>query len=94
MAYTIEAINGKKNMKKMAKKHAQMAFFNLFFFFVLFLSQITNWRIKKIASSTSNVSKNGKCVFSRTFIFLFHEKKKITGPSTYEIHYAHMIKHS
>ena len=72
-----------------------LLFLIVFVCVVLCLSQITNWRIKKIASSTSNVSINGKkCVFSRTFIFLFHEKKKITRPSTYEIHYDHMIKHS
>ena len=57
-----------------------LLFLIVFLCVVLFLSQITNWRIKKIASSTSNVSINGKkCVFSRTFIFLFHEKKKDNG---------------
>ena len=86
MAYTIEAIKG-KNMKKMAKKHAQLAFFNRFFVAVLCLSQITKCRIKKIARSTSNVSKNGKNVSFHDFLsFCSTKKKKITGPSTYEIY--------
>ena len=86
MAYTIEAIKG-KNMKKNGEKHAKLAFFNRFFFEVLCLSQITNCRIKKIARSTSNVSKNGKKMsFHVLSSFCSTKKKKITGPSTYEIH--------
>ena len=61
--------------------------FSIDFFAVLCLSQITNCHIKKNREIDAKcVEKRKKCVFSRTFIFLFHEKKKITGPSTYEIH--------
>ncbi len=74
MAYTVEAINEKKH-EKMAKKHAQLAFF-IVIFEVLCLSHITNCRIKKIARS---VSKKEKSAFSRTFIFFLHEKKEDNG---------------
>jgi hypothetical protein len=66
----------KKNMKNMAKKHAPLAFFHRYLFAVLCLSHITNCRTKKMARSTSNVSKNGK---KKPFhvLYLFFVGKKI-----------------
>ena len=80
MAYTIEAING-KNMKKMAKKHAQLALFNRFFVCgALFKSNNQLAYLKNRELDVECVDKRKKmCLFTYFHLFVPRKKKDNTA---------------